>query len=271
MVLSGLRGVPPVLFALIVAVAPLACAQTADVRSAANTAQDLPDAPSAVAGATAAAFDFKPVFAALQSSGAAVAPASSQRTRHAGRFDMNIAPDEIAPRMTVGDKVLGGMRDSVSPLSSLAWLTSAGWKHLIDGSPNYGTDKGAFGERLGASVLRDVSETIFSESVFAPVFHEDPRYYQLGRGHSILRRSIYAATRAIVTRADDGHATPNLSLFAGDAAGSALTLAYYPSKNTSFGETAETFGGSVGGSALGFVVDEFLDDALQLAHLKKRE
>jgi len=260
-----------VVFALIVAIAPLAGAQRANVCSAANTAQDLPDAPSSVAGATAAAVDFKPVFAALQSSSAAVALASSQRTRSAGRLDTNIAPDEIAPRMTVGDKVLAGMKDSVSPLSSLAWLTSAGWKHLIDGSPNYGTDKGAFGERLGASALRDVSETIFSESVFAPVFHEDPRYYQLGRGHSILRRGIYATTRAIVTRADDGHATPNLSLFAGDAAGSALTLAYYPSKNTSFGETAETFGGSVGGSALGFIVDEFLDDVLQLAHLKKQE
>jgi hypothetical protein len=175
--------------------------------------------------------------------------------------------------MSVHDKVLAGFRGTVLPLSlSLgAWLTSAGWSHLIDSEPNYGTDRGAFGERLGASAIRDTSETVVTVSVFAPIFHEDPRYYQLGRGHSIVRRGVYAATRALVTRTDDGRTTPNFSLWAGDVAGAALTTTYYPRKNRSFKDAFETFSGSVGGSALGFVVTEFLDDALQLAHLKKSE
>jgi hypothetical protein len=36
------------------------------------------------------------------------------------------------------------------------------------------------------------------------------------------------------------------------AAGSALTVTYYAAKNTTFSGVAETFGGSLGGSALGF-------------------
>ena len=184
---------------------------------------------------------------------------------------MTIAPDEIAPRLSTYDKVLSGIRGSVYPPQQLAWITSAGWSQLINSSPNYGTDKGAFGQRLGASVLRDISESVFSTSLFAPIFHEDPRYYQMGRGHSIVRRGVYAATRVFVTRADDGHRTPNLSLILGQASGAALTKAYYPARNRGFGDVTETFIGSLGGSALGFVVDEFLDDGLRAAHLKKPE
>lgn len=268
MVFSGARLVAFVTCLLITAMTPLCCAQTTVTKSAVNVALELPDAPGMVGRAHALGAKTPAI---AQSSGTPVAQASRQRTRPAGRFDTNITPDEIAPPLSVSDKVLVGLKDSVSPLSAISWLTSAGWSHLIDGRPNYGVDSGAFGERLGASVLRDTSETIFTESVFAPVFHEDPRYYQMGRGHSILRRGLYAATRVVVTRKDDGRATPNLSLFAGDAAGAALTLTYYPSKNTSFREGMETFTGSLGGSAIGFVVDEFLDDALRIAHLKKRE
>lgn len=190
-------------------------------------------------------------------------------TRRAAWFEMTIAPDETAPRLSAFDKVLSGIRNSVYPPAPLGWLASAGWEQIIDGSPNYGTDRGAFGQRLGASAIRGISETVFSKSVYAPIFHEDPRYYQMGRGHSIVRRGVYAATRVLVTRADDGRTTPNYALIFGNATGSALTAAYYPSRNRNFSGTVTTFAGSLGGSALGFLVDEFLDDSLRAVHLKK--
>lgn len=276
---SGIGRVLSVVLALLVLIAspsPPSNAQAVNAASPNTTLQDtalnLPDAPGSLSRVvferpgTTSNFT-ESIYPVLQiSSGPA-----PQRVRQAGRFELKIAPDEIAPPMTASSKILAGFKGSVSPLSPVAWLAAAGWSHLIDGKPNFGTDSGAFGERLGASTIRDIGESIFTNSIFAPVFHEDPRYYQLGRGHSIVRRAVYAATRAIVTRTDDGRATPNFSLLAGDVAGAALTTTYYPPQNTSFGEAFETFSGSVGGSALGFVVTEFLDDALQLAHLKKPE
>ena len=172
--------------------------------------------------------------------------------------------------MTVRDKVLGGMVNSVSFYSATGWLAAAGWEQLWNSSPNYGTDSGAFGQRLGAAALRGVSEGVFSNSLFAPLFHEDPRYYVMGRGHPFFKRLVYSGTRAIITRTDSGHNTPNFSLIAGNLAGSALTIPYYPPLNTSFKEVMITFGGSVGGSALGFVVDEFIVDALIDLHIKKK-
>jgi hypothetical protein len=190
----------------------------------------------------------------------------------ASRWDTVIAPGQQAPSLTGKDKFLMGARDSVSPSSMVGWVISAGWSHLLDNSPNYGTDKGAFGQRLGAAAIRGISEDVLSNSVMAPVFHEDPRYYRMGRrGHSLTQRAVYAASRVLITRADSGRETANLSLLTGDLEAAALTNAYYPARNRTAGRTILTYGTSLAGAALGFGVSEFMDDALELVHLKKSE
>src|SRR5665213_2507556 len=190
----------------------------------------------------------------------------------ASRWDMVIAPGQQAPALSGKDKFLTGARDSVTPSSMVGWVISAGWSHVLDSSPTYGTDKGAFGQRLGAAAIRGMSEDILSTSIMAPVFHEDPRYYRMGRrGHSLTQRAVYAATRVFITRTDSGRETANLSLITGDLGASALTNAYYPARNRTAGRTLWTFGATLGGAALGFGLDEFLDDALEMVHLKKSE
>jgi hypothetical protein len=258
---------------LLLVMAPFAAAQETTASKpasdvvAANVALDLPDSPGAL------------VSSSLDGTSNSADPAgqSSDPTRtapmpkHAAHLQMTIAPGEVADPMTVHEKVVGGFKDSVSLFSVAGWFASAGWEQLTNGSPNFGTDKGAFGQRLGAAAIRNISEGVLSDSLFAPVFHEDPRYYIMGRGNNFFKRLVYAGTRVIITRTDSGHTTPNFALIAGNAAGSALTIPYYPSKNTTFSEVAQTFGGSLGGSAIGYVVDEFIVDALVDLHLKKRQ
>ena len=142
---------------------------------------------------------------------------------------------------------------------------------MTNGSPNYGTDRGAFGERLGAAAVRDTSETLVSECVLAPLFREDPRYYRMGPGHNFFVRLVYAGTRPILTRTDGGRLTPNFAELGGDAAGSALANAYYPQVNRGATQTLETLGGSVGGTAVGDLVSEFLGDVLGLFHLGRNK
>jgi hypothetical protein len=200
--------------------------------------------------------------------GGALDPAAVKRRILATRSDITIYPGQTAPPLSAHDKEVMGFKQSFTLFSLIGWTTSAAYTHLINGSPNYGTDSAAFGERLGAAALRNTSQNIFGNVVFAPLFHEDPRYYKMGKGHNVVKRVAYAATRAIITRADDGHATPNYSLISGRVFGSALTNAYYPDTNRNFSQTAQTFGTSMGGAAIGFVVTEFLDEALEIAHLK---
>jgi hypothetical protein len=225
---------------------------------------DLPDAPGVLTNDAATSSSIDP------GEGSGQSPTGST-PKYSGHLQMTVSPGEMARTMTVHDKVVGGLADSFSLFSAAGWFAAAGWEQLTNGSPNYGTDRGAFGQRLGAAAIRATSENILSESVFAPVFHEDPRYYIMGSGHNFFKRAIYAGTRSIITRTDSGHTTPNFALIAGNAAGSALTIPYYPALNTSAKQVALTFGGSMGGSALGFVVDEFIADALKGLHLRKRQ
>ena len=228
---------------------------------------DLPNSPEAVrsssieiSSSSSAGDDFDPPPDQAKRQGEMAAPS-----------DKYIAPDERVPLLSASNKVLLGMKDAVSPFSITGWILSAGYSHVTNGSPNYGTNADAFGQRFGASVVRDITEGVFSDSIMAGVLHEDPRYYKLGRGHSFVRRVVYAGTRPLIGRTDGGRTIPNFALLTGTLGGAALTNVYYPQVNRGFTETAATFGTSLGGDALGFVVSEFLSDTLEIVHLKKKE
>ena len=227
---------------------------------AAGTRLEIPDSPG---------FLFSSSSSSAHPDSASFDSAPKVIFKHSPHLQMIVLPDEIADPMTAHDKVAAGLKNSA--LSATGSLAVAGWAHLTDGSPNYGTDSGAFGQRLGAAAIRGTSNSLFSHSVFAPIFHEDPRYYVMGSGHPFLKRLVYAATRPIISRTDSGHLTPNFALFAGNGAGAALTAIYYPAQNTTFKEVSKTFGTSLGGSAFGFVVNEFVIDALVDHRLKKKQ
>jgi len=186
----------------------------------------------------------------------------------ASTTDKYVLPGQLAPKLTTGDKVELGLVHGVSPYAVLGWFVSSGYSHVINSSPNYGTDKGAYGERLGAAALRGFTEETFSDSVMAPIFHQDPRYYKLGPSHNVVVRSAYAVTRVLVTRSDEGKLAPNYSLVAGNLVASALTNAYYPEENRGLGQTAHTFGSAMGGAAFSYFASEFISGALEAAHLK---
>jgi len=214
----------------------------------------LPDAPSAVL------------------SGSYIAPAMASYARPANiapKYAVDIKPGQEAQPLDAHDKVIFGLRDAISPFSFVGYVVSAGYSHVTNGQPNYGTNSTAFGQRFGATVARDASETIFAESILAPVFHEDPRYYVMGDSHNFFARVIYSVTRPIITRTDHGHQTINASVLVGYAGGSALSYTYYPEINKNFKDTAATFGGSLAGAAVGDFVSEFLDDALGLFHHRR--
>jgi len=70
-------------------------------------------------------------------------------------------------------------------------------------------------QRLGAAAVLDSSENIFSDSVMSNVFHEDPRYYQMGPAHNFFARVVYSATRSVFTRTDRGHSSVNFAQLTG--------------------------------------------------------
>ena len=169
------------------------------------------------------------------------------------------------------DKLLIGLRDLYTPFAFGGFFTAAAYGQILNGQPNYGTDRGAFGARLGAAVIGATAQGILTDTIFAPLLHEDPRYYIEGPQYGLVHRAVYAATRPLVTRTDSGRHTANGALLLGYAAATALSLTYYPQSNRNFHDAVATFGGSIGGESLDFVIREFTSDVLEKLHLATRE
>ena len=187
----------------------------------------------------------------------------------ASATDKFIYPGQTAPTITAKDKVEMGLLHGVSSYSILGWFVSSGIDHWNDDSPHYGVDKGAYGERLAAAAVRGYTEEILKDSVLASVLHQDPRYYKMGPGHSLRLRAAYAASRILVTRNDKGRLAPNYTVMGGNLLGAALTNAYYPAADRSFGQTARTFGAAMYGGSISLLATEFLSQILEKAHLRE--
>src|SRR6201996_9628616 len=172
----------------------------------------LPDAPEPQK--TEPPQDEKPLVAAAPKT----TPAQANAMPMAPMYSRVIPAGMATPQIHKWDKITLAARNLYSLSSFTDFVVSAGYSHVTNGQPNYGTNAGAFGQRLGATALRDTTDTLFAESVFAPMFHQDPRYYVMGDGHSFIKRVLYAGTRPLITRTDSGHETLNSSLLVGYAA-----------------------------------------------------
>jgi hypothetical protein len=178
-----------------------------------------------------------------------------------------ILPGMSAQPINARDKVIIGLKDSYSPMNFSGMFASAGYEQVRNGQPNYGTDRGAFGERLGAAAIRDTTQGVFTDAIFAPLLHEDPRYYIEGSQYGTLHRVLYAVSRPLISRTDSGRTTLNGALLLGYASSTLLTNTYYPAINRNVRDNVTGFGGSLGGAALGFLLSEFSSSLWHKMHL----
>src|SRR5581483_8151112 len=73
------------------------------------------------------------------------------------------------------------------------------------------------------------------------VFHQDERYYALGKG-SIWKRTWYSASRILITPNYAGHPSVNFSELLGRGAAQGISISYYPSQDRTAGAIMEKWG-----------------------------
>ncbi len=178
-----------------------------------------------------------------------------------------IMPDMRAQTITARDKVIIGLKGAYSLQNFGGIIVASGYEQLRNGQPNYGTDRGAFGQRLGAAGIRDTTQGVFTDSVFAPLLHEDPRYYIQGNQYSFGHRVFYALIRPVITRSDSGRRTINGAQLLGYASSTALDNAFYPASNRNAADNAKAYASSIGGSALSSLLIEFTASFWHVLHL----
>ena len=104
----------------------------------------------------------------------------------------------------------------------------------------WGQGWGAYGKRYGASFADNSIATYMTTAIFPSLLHEDPRYYQLGKG-SFGHRAYHAVNRLFVVRTDSGHERFNFSESIGNATAAAISNVYHVPEDRTASRNATTF------------------------------
>ena len=105
---------------------------------------------------------------------------------------------------------------------------------------SWGQGWGAYGKRYGESFANNSIGAYMTVAVLPSLLHEDPRYFQVGKG-SFSHRAYYAMNRLFVTRKDSGSLGFNYSESIGNAVAAALSNIYHPAQDRTASRNASTF------------------------------
>ncbi len=174
---------------------------------------------------------------------------------------------DTLPPMTVRQKFGLASRDSFDPSSFVLAGFYAGIGQLTDQYPTFGLGAQGYGHRFLTAYADQVSGNFLSEALVPILFHDDPRFYRLGKG-SGAKRTWVALRQLWVTRTDSGHESINAPELLGNAMAAALSNAYYPQAERTAGETLERWMVQIGSDAGFNILKEFWPDMRQ--HMLRR-
>lgn len=164
------------------------------------------------------------------------------------------------PPLTVGQKFKVVARGSFDPIEIPWYATLSGISQAENSEPGYGQGAEGYGKRFGAAFADGTIENFFTGAILPSALHQDPRFYQLGKG-GFWHRTGYAISRIFVTRTDSGNAQFNFSEICGAGAAAAIsTYSYHPSGDRTFSNTASVWWTQIGYDTLTLVVKEFWPD-----------
>ena len=167
-----------------------------------------------------------------------------------------LVPDgSTQPRQTAGDKFLIATEDNFTFYGVGATAVVAAYDLGLDRTPEFGSGGKGYARYFWHSYADRVVE-IYSTEFLAPiVFHQDTRFYYLGKG-SPGHRIVHSVRRTFVTRSDSGKEEFNYSEIFGAGAAAGISTLYYPSRERSAANTLENWGINLGVDSLAFVAQE---------------
>jgi len=135
----------------------------------------------------------------------------------------------------------------------------AGISQADDDFSAYGQGMEGYAKRYGAAYTDYFTGNFFGNAVLPSLLHEDPRYYQRGKG-KIITRALWAAGSTGWSKRDNGTWGPNYANVTGNLIGAAISNVYYPAEERSVGDTIQrgvtvTIEGAIGAELIEFWPD----------------
>jgi hypothetical protein len=164
------------------------------------------------------------------------------------------------PPLTTGEKFKVTARGSFDPVELVWYGALAGIGQAENSEATFGQGAAGYAKRYGERFADGTIENFMAKAVFPSLLHQDPRYFQLGKG-GFWHRVFFAADRGPVTRSDSGNTQFNISEIAGSAGAAAIsTYAYHPGPDRNVENMLHVWGTQVGYDVLSYVIKEFWPD-----------
>ncbi|HLW98483.1 MAG TPA: hypothetical protein VKR82_07550 [Candidatus Acidoferrales bacterium] len=174
---------------------------------------------------------------------------------------------EIKP-ISSKEKFKLAAESTLDPYSFLIAGILAGEGQATNDEPTWGRGFVGFTKRYGASVADQTVGPLMTTGLFPSLFHQDPRYFQLGHG-GFKHRFNYALVRLFVTRTDSGNRQFNYSEFVGNAAAAGISNVYYPKADRTLEHNLDEYATQVAVDLLGNELKEFWPDIRRKVFHKK--
>jgi hypothetical protein len=149
---------------------------------------------------------------------------------------MTVQNADNVPPLRLGEKY-SLVRQGAFDLVEYPWYAfTAGISQANNTDPTLGSGWGGYGKRYALAFADGTSENFLVGAVLPGVFHQDPRYFQMGTG-GFWHRAGYAASRIVVTRTDSGHSTINYSEIFGSGLAAGFANLYHPKADRTLSST----------------------------------
>jgi hypothetical protein len=164
---------------------------------------------------------------------------------------------DAAP-LTAKQKFKLATHNVVDPFNTGISAAVAGVQYWQNDFVGYGRGWSGYGKRFGANEGDLLVGTFIGGAILPSILHQDPRYFYMGKG-TIMHRTLYALSTAVICRGDNGKWQPNYSSIGGDMAAGAIAQTYY--HRTDHNRASVVIGEGLLGAlfdGLGNVAQEFL-------------
>ncbi len=173
------------------------------------------------------------------------------------------------PPLTTAQKFWLTTRGSFDPVEFGWYAALAGIAQAENSAPAYGQGALGYAKRYGEQFGDGTIQNYMAHAVMPSLLHQDPRYYQLGKG-GVWHRLGHAVGFVFITRSDSGTIQFNFSEIIGSGAAAGIsTYTYHPQDDRNLGNVISTWGTQVAYDALGFVAKEFWPDIRNRLHKGK--
>ncbi|MGH9591269.1 MAG: carboxypeptidase-like regulatory domain-containing protein [Terracidiphilus sp.] len=148
-------------------------------------------------------------------------------------------------------------RSEIDPITFVIIAGEAGVDQFYGRFSSYGGGVAGYAKRYGADYATGFIGTMIGDAILPSLLHQDPRYFYKGTGGT-RTRVLYAISRALIVRGDNGHPQFAYSRIMGDLAAGGIANAYYPPESRGVRLVLSSAAVDIGANAATNLIREFI-------------